>query len=113
MYSEGLTPDFLTAYIVWLIISFIPVLLSAVIITFVEPKAAGSGILEVKCYLNGIVMPKLLGLRCLLVKMTSCILCHVGGLPGGKVGFAMLFLTINNDKIIDYPASLFYFVDCL
>ena len=47
--------------------------------------AAGSGIPQIKCYLNGIKMPGLLSLKTLIAKAGGVVLSVVGGLACGKV----------------------------
>ena len=47
--------------------------------------AAGSGIPNVKCYLNGIQMPGLMSLKTLLAKAGGVVLSVSGGLACGKV----------------------------
>lgn len=48
--------------------------------------SSGSGIPLVKCYLNGIKVPKVVRLRTLSVKAVGVITSVVGGLAGGKEG---------------------------
>ena len=50
-----------------------------------QPQAAGSGIPQIKCYLNGIRLPGLLSLRTLLAKAGGVVLSVCGGLACGKV----------------------------
>jgi H+/Cl- antiporter ClcA len=50
-----------------------------------QPSAAGSGIPQVKCYLNGIRMPGLMSVRTLLAKAGGVVLSVCGGLACGKV----------------------------
>ncbi|CAK0901284.1 unnamed protein product [Prorocentrum cordatum] len=59
---------------------------AGVLVCFVEPQAAGSGIPEVKCHLNGIEIPHLLALRTLLVKAPGVMFSVAAGLPCGKEG---------------------------
>jgi len=47
--------------------------------------AAGSGIPNVKCYLNGIQMPGLMSLKTLVAKAGGIVLSVSGGLACGKV----------------------------
>lgn len=49
--------------------------------------ALGSGIPQVKCYLNGVKIPRIVRVRTLLVKTVGVITAVVGGLAGGKVIF--------------------------
>jgi len=50
------------------------------------PQAAGSGLPEVRAYLNGVHLPKMFALPTMLVKTLSCILAVAGGLPAGPEG---------------------------
>lgn len=45
-------------YIYYVLTNIFPVILGSMLVTYVEPVAAGSGIPLVKCYLNGIKIPK-------------------------------------------------------
>ncbi|KAH0947333.1 hypothetical protein HN011_003798 [Eciton burchellii] len=73
-------------YIMWLMLNIIPVLIGAVLVAYVEPVAAGSGIPQVKCYLNGIKIPRVVRIKTLIVKTIGVICTVVGGLAGGKEG---------------------------
>ncbi|XP_076751058.1 chloride channel protein 7 [Xylocopa sonorina] len=73
-------------YILWLTLNFAPVLIGAVLVSYVEPVAAGSGIPQVKCYLNGIKVPRVVRIKTLAVKIVGVICTVVGGLAGGKEG---------------------------
>lgn len=64
-------------------------------VTYVEPVAAGSGIPLVKCYLNGIKVPKVVRLKTLVVKAVGVITSVIGGLAG--VSFN-IFSTSFNDS---------------
>jgi chloride channel 7 len=55
-----------------------------VIILF-QPIAAGSGIPQVKCYLNGVKIPRVVRIKTLFVKVIGVISSVVGGLAVGKV----------------------------
>jgi chloride channel 7 len=55
-----------------------------VIILF-QPVAAGSGIPQVKCYLNGVKIPRIVRIKTLFVKVVGVITSVVGGLAVGKV----------------------------
>ena len=48
--------------------------------------AVGSGIPQIKCYLNGINMPKLVRLTTLVSKVFGVVFSVSGGLPVGKEG---------------------------
>ena len=53
---------------------------------YIEPIAGGSGIPEVKCYLNGIDLPNVLDIRTLFCKVIGVICSVSAGLPVGKEG---------------------------
>lgn len=63
----------------------VPVLIGAVLVAYIEPVAAGSGIPQVKCYLNGVKIPRVVRIKTLAVKTIGVICTVVGGLAGGKV----------------------------
>ncbi|XP_053987126.1 H(+)/Cl(-) exchange transporter 7 [Hylaeus anthracinus] len=73
-------------YFIWLVLNLVPILIGAVLVSYVEPVAAGSGIPQVKCYLNGIKMPRVVRIKTLAVKAVGVICTVVGGLAGGKEG---------------------------
>lgn len=50
-----------------------------------QPVAAGSGIPQVKCYLNGVKIPRIVRIKTLFVKVIGVISSVVGGLAVGKV----------------------------
>lgn len=47
--------------------------------------AGGSGIPAVKCFLNGIKVPRLIRLKTLVVKVIGVMAVGIGGMWGGKV----------------------------
>lgn len=51
-----------------------------------QPVAAGSGVPFVKCYLNGVKVPRVVRIKTLVVKVIGVITSVVGGLAGGKEG---------------------------
>ena len=58
----------------------------ASIFVWIEPVSAGSGIPEVKCYLNGIDLPRVAEPKTLLCKVLGVICSVSAGLPVGKEG---------------------------
>ncbi|VDP93022.1 unnamed protein product [Echinostoma caproni] len=56
------------------------------VILFLQPVAAGSGIPHVKCYLNGLNIPFLMRGLTMLVKGAGLVLAVSGGLAAGKEG---------------------------
>lgn len=82
-----LTEDCLyVPYLVWLGFNVGIVFIGSFLVAFVEPTAAGSGIPQVKCYLNGVNIPRLVRIKTLLVKVLGVISTVAGGLAGGKEG---------------------------
>jgi H+/Cl- antiporter ClcA len=55
------------------------------VIVLFQPIAAGSGIPQVKCYLNGVKIPRVVRIKTLFVKVVGVITSVVGGLAVGKV----------------------------
>ena len=52
---------------------------------FLQPQAVGSGIPQIKCYLNGVKIPGLLSFRALVAKSVGVVFSVAGGLACGKV----------------------------
>ncbi|XP_015117389.1 H(+)/Cl(-) exchange transporter 7 isoform X2 [Diachasma alloeum] len=73
-------------YCMWVVLNIVPCLIGAILVTYVEPVAAGSGIPQVKSYLNGIKVPRVVRIKTLTVKILGVISTVVGGLAGGKEG---------------------------
>ncbi|XP_071330279.1 H(+)/Cl(-) exchange transporter 7 isoform X2 [Trachinotus anak] len=72
--------------LLWAVLNSAIVMLGAIIVAFFEPIAAGSGIPQIKCYLNGIKIPRVVRLKTLMVKVFGVICSVVGGLAVGKEG---------------------------
>merc|ERR1719209_1195035 len=62
------------------------VLIAAVLVAYFAPVAAGSGIPQVKCYLNGVKVPKVVRIKTLFCKVIGVTFSVVGGLAVGKEG---------------------------
>lgn len=60
--------------------------LLAFLAVFMEPLAAGSGIPEIKCFLNGIDIPRVVDVNTLVYKALGIIFACSAGLPLGKEG---------------------------
>jgi Voltage gated chloride channel len=58
----------------------------ASIFVWIEPVSAGSGIPEVKCFLNGIDIPRIVRVKTLLCKVIGVTFSVAAGLPVGKEG---------------------------
>lgn len=46
-------------YLAWIMANALPVLIGSLLVTFISPVAAGSGIPVIKCYLNGVKIPEM------------------------------------------------------
>ncbi|CAA7017213.1 unnamed protein product [Microthlaspi erraticum] len=78
--------SYFAGFVVYLVINLVLVFSSAYIITQFAPAAAGSGIPEIKGYLNGIDIPGTLLFRTLIGKIFGSIGSVGGGLALGKEG---------------------------
>ncbi|XP_056263746.1 H(+)/Cl(-) exchange transporter 7 isoform X2 [Pseudoliparis swirei] len=72
--------------ILWVVLNCTFVMVGAIIVACFEPIAAGSGIPQIKCYLNGVKIPRVVRLKTLVVKVGGVICSVVGGLAVGKEG---------------------------
>ncbi|XP_068099565.1 H(+)/Cl(-) exchange transporter 7 [Hyperolius riggenbachi] len=72
--------------LLWAALNGIIVLVGSLLVAFIEPVAAGSGIPQIKCFLNGVKIPHVVRLKTLVVKVCGVILSVVGGLAVGKEG---------------------------
>ena len=62
--------------------------------------AAGSGIPEIKCYLNGVKIPRVVRIKTLLCKVAGIITAVSGGLACGKGrNLGNLFLALQHREI--------------
>jgi hypothetical protein len=58
----------------------------ASLFVWIEPVSGGSGIPEIKCFLNGIDLPRVVRVKTLLCKVIGVTFSVAGGLPVGKEG---------------------------
>ncbi|XP_055991198.1 H(+)/Cl(-) exchange transporter 7 [Sorex fumeus] len=72
--------------LLWAALNSAFVLVGSAIVAFIEPVAAGSGIPQIKCFLNGVKIPHVVRLKTLVIKVSGVILSVVGGLAVGKEG---------------------------
>lgn len=70
------------------------------ITNLLQPVAGGSGIPQVKCYLNGVKIPRVVRIKTLVVKTIGVITAVVGGLAGGKVRRIKMLIYVY--LLIDY-----------
>lgn len=59
---------------------------ASLLVAFIEPVAGGSGISEIKCLLNGVVLPRIVRLKTLFVKVFGICLSVASGMPVGREG---------------------------
>ncbi|XP_071953766.1 H(+)/Cl(-) exchange transporter 7-like [Antedon mediterranea] len=76
----------LIPFLLWLAVDVGFVSIAAILVTFVEPVAAGSGIPQIKCYLNGVKIPHVVRIKTLFTKVIGVIFGMSGGLAIGKEG---------------------------
>ncbi|XP_073150318.1 putative chloride channel-like protein CLC-g isoform X2 [Henckelia pumila] len=77
---------YMVAFLVFASSNFGLTLFACVITAFIAPEAAGSGIPEVKAYLNGVDAPAIFSLRTLLIKIVGSICAVSSSLNIGKAG---------------------------
>ena len=77
---------FLTGFLRYAIVNLILALISALLVVFFSPEAAGSGIPDVKAWLNGTHVPNLLKMKTFLVKLIGIIFSVSGSFVIGKEG---------------------------
>ncbi len=58
----------------------------ASIFVYLEPVSGGSGIPEIKCFLNGINLPRVVRIKTLICKVVGVTFSVAAGLPVGKEG---------------------------
>lgn len=76
----------LMPWVVWTGFNIMFCTIATFLVAFIEPVAAGSGIPEIKCYLNGIKVPRVVRIKTLLCKAMGIIAAVSGGLACGKEG---------------------------
>lgn len=72
--------------LLWATLNSAFVVIGSIIVAYIEPVAAGSGIPQIKCFLNGVKIPHVVRLKTLMVKVCGVIFSVVGGLAVGKEG---------------------------
>ncbi|XP_055338309.1 H(+)/Cl(-) exchange transporter 7-like [Paramacrobiotus metropolitanus] len=70
----------------WILSNMVPVLLGSALTVYVAPAASGSGVAQVKCFLNGVKIPEFVRIKTLIVKILGMIGSLTGGLAVGKEG---------------------------
>ncbi|KAK6177582.1 hypothetical protein SNE40_015655 [Patella caerulea] len=72
--------------LLYLLLFNVAFVIVAACLTIYEPVAGGSGIPEIKCYLNGIKIPRIARLQTLVAKSVGVLFSVAGGLFVGKEG---------------------------
>lgn len=73
-------------FTLWVALDMSLVFIATVLVVYGEPVAAGSGIPQIKCYLNGVLVPRVVRMKTLICKVVGVIFSVVGGLAVGKEG---------------------------
>ncbi|KNC46889.1 chloride channel 7 [Thecamonas trahens ATCC 50062] len=77
---------FWSPFLSYIAVNVLLVSVAAFAVAFIEPVAAGSGIPEIKCYLNGYKIPHVVRLSTLLCKAGGVMFSVAGGLAVGREG---------------------------
>jgi chloride channel 7 len=83
---DDLAVHFVKPCLVFVVVNMCYVLVATLLVSFVEPVSRGSGIPEVKCYLNGVSVPRVVRFKTLACKAVGVLFSVAGGLPVGKEG---------------------------
>uniref|UniRef100_A0A915PKT8 Chloride channel protein n=1 Tax=Setaria digitata TaxID=48799 RepID=A0A915PKT8_9BILA len=70
----------------WICYNCVIITIAACLVLFLSPVAAGSGISQVKCFLNGVEIPGVVRLKTLFAKAFGVACTVAGGLSAGKEG---------------------------
>ena len=73
-------------YCMWVGLNCAFVFLATLMVVYAEPVAAGSGIPQIKCYLNGVKIPHVVRIKTLVTKVSGVVFSVAGGLAVGKEG---------------------------
>ena len=73
-------------YSIWLAWNIAFATLGSLMVTYIAPVAAGSGIPVVKCYLNGVKIPEVVRFKTYVTKLLGVVASVVSGLVVGKEG---------------------------
>ncbi|KAI1723101.1 voltage gated chloride channel domain-containing protein [Ditylenchus destructor] len=98
----------------WALYNCLLVGIASILVLCVSPVAAGSGIPQIKCFLNGVQIPGVVRLRTLFAKALG-VACSVGGgLAAGKEGpmihsGAIVAAGISQGRCITFPFDLHIF----
>ncbi|KAJ8318965.1 hypothetical protein KUTeg_004056 [Tegillarca granosa] len=73
-------------FLIWIAFNAVLVFIGSFLTSFIEPVAAGSGIPQIKCFLNGVKIPHVVRLKTIVCKVLGVICAVAGGLVVGKEG---------------------------
>ena len=73
-------------YLLWVTLNVVPTVIGSFLIAYIEPVAGGSGIPQIKCYLNGVKVPNVVRIKTLVCKAVGVVCSVLGGLAVGKEG---------------------------
>jgi len=73
-------------YLLWVSLNVFPAMLGSILVAYIEPVALGSGIPQIKCYLNGVKIPHVVRIKTLICKAVGVVFSVMGGLAVGKEG---------------------------
>ncbi|KAK2167560.1 hypothetical protein LSH36_26g05032 [Paralvinella palmiformis] len=73
-------------FLLWVALDVAFVFCAALLTAYGEPVAAGSGIPQIKCFLNGVKIPHVVRIKTLFCKVIGVMMSVVGGLAIGKEG---------------------------
>ncbi|KAJ8037197.1 H(+)/Cl(-) exchange transporter 7 [Holothuria leucospilota] len=88
LYFEDRTDNMtiLIPFFLWMSIDIALVSVASLLVVYGEPVAAGSGIPQIKCYLNGVLVPHVVRVKTLVCKVVGIVFAVSGGLAVGKEG---------------------------
>jgi chloride channel 7 len=84
--DHNLEIQFFVPLVIYVVINWMYVLVAAVLVIWVAPMAKGSGIAEIKCYLNGIRLFRVVRVKTFFCKAIGILFSVAAGLPCGKEG---------------------------
>ncbi|TKR83019.1 hypothetical protein L596_016676 [Steinernema carpocapsae] len=98
----------------WALYNLCLVAIASCLVLFVSPVAAGSGIPQIKCFLNGIQIPGVVRLKTLVSKAVGVACSVAGGLAAGKEGpmihsGAVVAAGISQGRCISLPLDFHLF----
>ncbi|XP_065321613.1 H(+)/Cl(-) exchange transporter 7-like isoform X2 [Gordionus sp. m RMFG-2023] len=84
--TDIFTSFIMKPYFLWIAFGLLFVILPVLLVVYIEPMASGSGISQIKCFLNGVKIPNIVRLKTLTIKIFGIICAISSGLIIGKEG---------------------------